>query len=704
MFERGDDEQAKLKKVKKCVENSYQSFIQNFNRYNQFMKFVFKTSLTTDDLTKLDILQKPPLEFNILEAIVSRMRGEFAKHEPSISVRASEGVTVGELDEKLLATISVIEKHYRAIFNDAANDCMDYNFYTDLLAGGFSAAYIYTDYINEMSFNQNIKVKRVFDPTLIGFDPLARDSHKGDGTYCFQLIPKTREDFEEEFGEKLTKEMTFVRNTNLRSFNWSYQNQDRDIVLTAEFFYKVRKKEKLAKLSNGHTILHKHYERFMEIWNEQKFIEQAPIVIEVRNTVIERIDRIIFCENKILKHDKTPYKYLPIVFIDGNSVNVRESDDNASVQVTRPLVYHAEGIQKLLNFAGQTVAAEIENMVQHKMIVAVESIPKDYVDAYKNIQQMSNFVYNAYYEGKAEQPNPPPREVQRTPTPPIVENIFNGSSTISQTILGSYDGILGISDKQISGVAIQQGAMQSNAAGMPYLVGYIKGINRIAEIILDLIPKFYVTPRSIPIMEADGKRGYQIINNAENPDSVDMKYDPNGLQVKIEAGVSSAVQKQVALEQIIQMMQASEIFASFINRDGLETILDNLDIRGIDALKAQAVKFMEELKQKEQQAAQNPPQDPMVQVQQQQVEAYHEIEMAKVEQQATKAQGEMAIQAAKVATEKQALEIKYMEVMAKLGIENKRIEMEMEKISSQDSKAAVETALDIAKHMRGDGV
>jgi hypothetical protein len=702
MFERGDDEQAKLKKIKKCVENSYQNFIQNFNRYNQFMKFVFKTTLTTDDLTKLDILQKPPLEFNILEAIVSRMRGEFAKHEPSISVRASEGVEAEDLDDKLLATIKVIEKHFRAIFNDATNDCMDYNFYTDLLAGGFSAAYIYTDYINEMSFNQNIKVKRVFDPTLIGFDPLARESHKGDGSYCFQLIPKTKEEFEEEFGPELTKDMSFTRNTALRSFNWSYQNQDREIVLVADFFYKIRKKEKVAKLSNGHTILLKHYERFMELWNEQNFIEQAPIVIETRKTVIETIERCIFCENKILRHDKTVYKHLPIVFIDGNSVNIRETDDNASMQVTRPLVYHAEGIQKLLNFAGQTVAAEIENMVQHKMIVAVESIPKDYVDAYKNIQQMSNFVYNAYYEGKADQPNPPPREVQRTATPPIVENVFNGSSAISQTILGSYDGILGISDKQISGVAIQQGAMQSNAAGLPYLVGYIKGINRIAEIVLDLIPKFYVTPRSIPTMEADGKRDYQLINHPNNPNSIDMNYNPNGLQVKIEAGVSSAVQKQVAIEQIIQMMQASEIFSTFINRNGLETILDNMDIRGIDTLKAEAAKFMQELQQKEQEAAQNPPQDPMVEAQKEQVQAYHEIEMAKVEQQATKAQGEMSIQAAKVANEKQALEIKYMEVMAKLGMENRRIEMEMEKISSQDSRAAVETALDLAKHMRGD--
>ena len=66
MFEKDDTDIEKLEKIKKLVENSYQNFIDNFNRYNLFTKFVFKTSLTTDDITKLDILNKPPLEFNIL--------------------------------------------------------------------------------------------------------------------------------------------------------------------------------------------------------------------------------------------------------------------------------------------------------------------------------------------------------------------------------------------------------------------------------------------------------------------------------------------------------------------------------------------------------------------------------------------------------------------------------------------------------------
>ena len=687
----------KLDEIKKNIESAHEYWLPNTQRYNEFMKFVFETSLSSDDHTKLDVLQKPAVEFNILEAMISRLRGEFAKQEPSINARAADGVRVEELTPEFLQTLQVIEAHLREIFFDASNDSLEYNIYSDLLAGGFSVVHVYTGYINELSFEQNIKVERVFDPTLTGFDPLARDSHKGDGNFCFQLVPKSKEDFEEEFGEGMASNMRFAKSNHVGSFNWSYLNQDQEIVLVADYYCKKKKKEKLVKLSNGHTIVKKHYEKFIEIWNQQGFIEQAPIVIDERDTVIETIERYMVCEDKVLLHEETPYKFLPLVFIDGNSVIIRDNEDGASYQMTRPFVYHAKGVQQLKNFSGQTIAAEIENMVQHKFMVSLESIPEDYADAYKNVQQASTLVYNAFYKDNPEVPLTPPREVQRTPTPDIVQMTFMGTDQVTQTILGTYDSILGTNDKQISGVAIQQGAMQSNAAAIPYLQGYIKGLNRLAQIIVDLIPKFYVTPRSLPIKHSNGKRDYKIINQPNNPESIDLSYNPNSLQVKVEAGVSSAVQKQVALEQIIKMMQASQLFAEFINTQGLETILDNMDIRGIEGLKAQAVQFMQQLQeQKAQQAEQDNPEENAMR---EQTEAIKEIEMAKVEQQQQKIEGELAIQAAKVANEKQLTDIKFMQVMAQLRQGDAKLGIEQEKVDSENARTAVEHIVGFAKEV-----
>lgn len=683
----------KLGEIKKNIEASHNYFYKNVNRYHEFMKFVFQTSISSEDSTKLDRLQKPAVEFNVLEAMISRLRGEFAKQEPAITARAADGVRVEDLTPEFLQTLEVIECHLREIFFDATNDSLEYNIYSDLLAGGYSVVHVYTDYVNELSFEQNIKVERVFDPTLTGFDPLARESHKGDGNYCFQLIPKSKEDFEEQFGKGAASKMKFVKSPNIGDFSWSYESQEQDIVLVADYYCKKKKKEKIVKLSNGHVIVKKHYEQFLELWNKQGFIEQAPIVIDERDTVIETIDRYLVCEDQVLLHQETSYKYLPLVFIDGNSIVLRDNENGASIQMTRPFVYHAKGVQQLKNFSGQTVAAEIENMVQHKFIVAVEAIPEDYVDAYKNVQQASTLAYNAFYQKNPEVPLPPPREVQRTPTPPIVETTFMGTDQVTQTILGTYDSILGTNDKQISGVAIQQGALQSNAACIPYLMGYIKGLNRVAQIIIDLIPKYYVTPRSLPIKKADGKRGYQIINHPENPGSIMMQYDPNDLQVRIEAGVSSSVQKQVALDQIIKMMQSSQLFAQFINTMGLETILDNMDIRGIEGLKAQAVEFMKQLQQTQEAQAQQG--DPV----EAQTEAIREIELAKIAEQRERHQGDLAIQAAKVANEKQLTDIKFMQVMNQVEQQNQKMAIEQERIDAENARSAVETAIELAQRI-----
>lgn len=688
--------QDKLIELKKSVEDSCQYFQENNKRFNRFMKMVFKSCLTDADRAKLKDLNKPEIEFNILEAYISRLRGEFAKQEPGISVRAADGIPANKLTPDFIQMLDVLEAHLRQIFFDAQNDALEYNIYSDTLGGGFSVVHVYTEYLNSMSFNQGIFTERVFDPTMCGFDPLARDSHKGDGKYCFQLFPRTKEEFEAEYGEEKASSIKFSPSSDLGGFKWSYKNGRQEIVLIAQYYEKVSKRVKIVKLSNGNVAIKNNYLEAVKAWEEQGVLMVPPAIVSERWTEIETIVRYDFCESEILDYVETPYKFLPLVFIDGNSVMIRDSEGGATQQMTRPYVYNAEGIQRLKNFSGQTIGAEIEGMVMHKFMAALESIPEDYLSAYKNLQHTQTLVYNAFYEGNPAQPLPPPSVIARVPTPPIVQDTFTGSDATTQAILGSYDALLGIAGNQISGVAIQQGAMQSNAAALPYLMGYIKGVNRIAQIITDLIPKFYVTPRTIPILKPDGKRSYQLINDESNPQSIFLKYDESDLQVKIEAGVNSAVQKQVALEQITRMMQASEVFAQFINSSGLETILDNMDIRGIDSLKEQAVKFMDNLQKQQAEAAQKP--DPAQEL----IQGQLKVEEERVQVQREKNQGDQANAAGRLAIEKQNSDIKFMEAMAKIEASESDLMLKQERADDENARTAVELAISIAKENSED--
>lgn len=685
---------SQLENIKQSVEQAYQYFYPNYKRYHEFKRFVYKSTLTEDDIAVLATLQRPQIEFNMMEAYISRLRGEFSRMEPGFVIRAQEGYDL--VDPKL---ISILEAHFRSILNDSNNDGFSYDVYTDLLVGGFSVVEVYTDYVSPMSMDQKICVERVFDPTLCGFDPLARKSHKGDGNFAFQLFPMEAEEAVDKYGSEATKGLKYAR--SFSGFNWSYRSAKKDIVMICDYYKKTFKKEKITKLSNGRVISIANYERLAQMWSDAGYIEQPPIPIgKIRETTLEQITRHTFSGVNLIDVKKTDYEMLPLIFFDGNSAVLRDNNDSCAEQMTRPYIYNVKDAQRLKNYAGQSLANELENTVEHKFIAMIESIPEDYLEAYINVQKPSTLLYQGFLDGNPDHPLAPPREVVRTPIPPEISNTFQMSDNLIQGILGSYDAALGIQNNELSGVAIMQGAMHSNAAAMPYTVGFMKGQDRVCQMILNLIPKYYVTPRSIPVVKPDGKRSYEVINKPGTPF---MNYDAHSLEVKVEAGVNFEVQKQISLETIIQLMQTSETFAAFINTKGLGILLDNIDIRGIEGLRQAAGEYMQEMQQQQQQAQQMQMEAMKKQVDPQQaLMVQAKLESDKTQQKREEAEMNAQVQLTKISTDnavknKQA-DIDFLEVMAQIQNADVENALKQEHVDAENSRTAVNMALDISKH------
>ncbi len=695
----GKDQSERLEKNKKRVETWNEYFRENNNRFWDFTKFVCATSLSGSDIAILNTIQKPTVQFNILEAMVSRLRTEFSLQEPSINVRAADGVPVQMLTEEFLATEEIVESYLRSIFNDASNDNLQANINSEQLIGGFSAAWVRTEYVNERSFEQKIVVDKVFDPTMTFFDPMARTSHKGDGAYCGMLIPYTKPRFEEEFGPGMAAGIEFMPSSTLGGFRWSYSNEVEDIVLVAHMFEKKIKRTKIVMLANGLVIPKEEYEEGLASWDS---IEQPPIVLDERWSDFEVIEQVKFIEDKEIYRGSTDYRYLPIVFIDGNSVLIKGSANlgasyaasggasGAVQQMTRPYVYHARDAQRTMNLSGQTMANELENMVMHKWVASVEGVPTDYQDAYANPQEAGVLLYNAFDDKTGERLEPP-REVQRTPTPPIVESSFMNAQSVIQATLGSYDASQGIVGDNLSGKAIAQGALQSSTASGVFNLNYLKAWDRLGQIVMDLIPKYYKTPRSLPVIGRDGKRGFRMVNNPEAQDNVDLKYDSSMLQLKVEAGVNSAIQKQMSLDMIIKLAQSSEIFSQFINTKGLSVLLDNMQVRNIDVLKAKAEEFEEEQRAQAEAMADQPSPEEM------QLQAITQVEMAKVEQRAEEASGKLAIDSAKVAIDEQKVAIQEALAIAEIQEMGAKLELENEKVNAEQARSAIDLAISLAE-------
>jgi hypothetical protein len=671
-----------LPRLKKCVKNSCVYFEPNYKRFNQFRRFVFDSSLSDDDKMVLDALKKPKIEFNICEAYISRLRGEFSKQQPSVIVTAEDGRPVSS------DVIEVVKYHLKHMIFEANKNGCEYQVYTDILSGGFSAIKVWTEYANPKSFHQIIKFDRVYDPTLVGFDPLARQPHKADGRYCFELFPKSREEFEEEYPEIDLSAIDFTR--NVEGFNWSYSNNQEDILLLCDFYEKKKKKTRIVELVNGHVMSIDDYKLFVEIWENSGLIEVPPgIKGKPRWTEIETIVRYRFIENKVLEYVETPYPALPIIFVDGNSVVIREgTQQGAFIQMTRPYVYHLKGLQQLKNFAGQTLANELENLVQHKFKVAKESLPDEqsYLDAYTNIQIANTLVYKAFKDNDPRQQVPPPQEIQRVPPPTEVISTFTLVDQMAQSILGSYDASLGINDNQLSGTAIVEGATQSNAAAMPYVVGFLQALTQVSNIIVQMLPKYYATPRTIPIVNEDGTREYRDINK---PGGISFNYDENSLNVRVEAGVNFAIQKARSQQQIVAMSQAMPIFGQFMNAKGLKVIVNNMEIDGQESLRELAEQFMQEMAQ--QQAMQMQQQQQAMQSNPAVLKAKNE-EM-KIQLEAQQGQAENQLKAAEIAISKQEADTNFIKVLAEMNDAKAQHMAALAKAHAEETRATVDLAI-----------
>ncbi|HZY36262.1 MAG TPA: hypothetical protein VFE53_06415 [Mucilaginibacter sp.] len=648
--------QDELPDLKKLVETSYIYFKDNCKRFREYKNYVFRECLNEQQKSLLTTLNRPQLEFNIGAANINRKIGEFSMHEPSIVVSASEGMPV---DNQL---IELIEGNIRHKIDDANKNNMATEIYKDMLGGGFSCGKVYTDWQSQMSMNQDIFWAKCFDSTMVGFDPLARDLHKGDGSYSFEIFPVLEEDFKQQW-PKITANVK-AYSYSLESFTWCYKDMhDQKVILVCDLYRKRKKKTKIVKLANGQVMTAKRYKELQQFWEDNQIIEQIPEVVSSRSTLVDVIVNYKFIQDQFLEAPvETDYCYLPHVFFDGNSEILSREHTNTQYQFTKPYFYHAKGAQDLMNFMGIAIAAHIDNLSMSQFIIKEEALPQqeDYLDNLTTPQRASTLIVRGYSENDPTKPiNEPIREVVKNPLPPEVTGTFNQSAQLIQAILGSTASNPENSKDYISGKAVIEAMNVDNSAGMPYTIGYLAGLEQMARIHISLMPKYILGKRTLPVKLKDGEKIYQDVNMPGKPH---INFEEGSLLVSISAGVNFQVQKNQAMAQIAALMQASPKLAEFFNSEfGLPILLDNLTIYGSDRLREAAQKWMQTLSQQQQQ---------MMQMQQQAMQQDPRMIKAKAD-------------VAKVQLEGQELQMKQVQQEFDRQIKIAELALEQEKVQNE---------------------
>lgn len=674
----------RLSLIKKNVEDSRANDKRNNDLFNKSVSFIFDSTLSKSDRDTLQEADKPAAETNVLEAYISRLCGEFSKQIPDLAIRAQN-------DAVSTAQVTIIESHLRSIFSGSEYEDKAYQVYREQMTGGFSVFEVYTEYENENSMDQVIRISKSYDPTLCGFDPLAKEKSKSDGQFCYKLFPKYREDLEEEYPDLDLSMVKVSGKISGDSFRWNYKQDNKDVLYICDYYEKQYKYVTLYEISDPtnpdatHTVTKSEYEELIENWQG---IQQPPQIIQEDRRKQTKIVRYKFIEDTLLERpEELDYDFFPLVFVDGNSARVYNQ------QITRPYIYNAVDAQRIKNLAASNIVNDLENTRQTDVLISKQALPseQEYIEGWLNPQKTkAALVWDAVGDNGEQliKPDIFPRSQMN----PAFMQIFDMQDKTIQTILGSYDAQLGINEKQLSGVAIVEGATQSNNAAMPYVVNYLAALNQVAKVVMNLLPKYYKTIRTIPVLTVNGKHEYVKINDRQSQNPIGIDFDKNDLEVSVVAGTNFDVQRNKAASTMMELSKASQSFNMWLNTEGLPLLIDNMDIRGKDQIKKGVEQFLEEQKKKQAQSGEKPNlQEEAMQAQIQLEQQKIHIEQKKVQLQSEKQDTEAMIQAEK-------LKQSQMKLISDIDKDRANMILRAQEAKDDAQKARAEAAIDLYDH------
>lgn len=664
-----------LEKIKSSIQDAYKFCEDNYDRFNKFTTAITKSSYSEIQRNALVNLGKPIIECNIMEPTVNRLLGEFLKQEPSINVGAKNSNRESNVELQ-----KILGGYLRALLTDADQNNFQMDVIANQLRGGWGIIKVFTEYQHELSFEQDFILKSL-DPLQCYFDPTAELIHKADAHFAGEFFIMTVEEFESKYGTKYTQNFSWESTTMQmnQGIRWSYEGDfGARYVLLAHHYEKKCRKQKIMELLTGQVVTESEYNDIQDAWVKMGRIEQPPGIIgKPRIADVMEVVRYTLIEKDILEYVETEDRHIPLVWADGNSAKLRRGKGEAPEQFTKPYPYHLLGMQQAKNFALSTWVNDVENMSQSKIIAAKEAIPAEYIDAYTYPQKAMSYIYNQFKDNDPNVRIDRPEPFPRVPLPPEVIQLFQAADQASQLVLGNYD--MNTINGQISGEAIQQGSMQSNAAAMPYTNGLIQALTQACKIILDKAPRLHTRARTIPVKGLNGKMTEVAINQDGAPS---FKFDRNEFNVRVSAGVNFEVQKARSMEMIGMLMKASPDLAQFFGNTtpGVETLLDNVDIRNIDALKQSVEQFMQQNQQKQQQAQQ---------MQMQQAQAPLMIKQAELQQSAQKIQQDMEVKNRQLDIQEVDADTRRMVGLATIGEKADKTEMEQMKLEAEEARTQV---------------
>lgn len=640
--EAGVDELEVLDRANKNLNTWNSYFNENMVRGKDDMNFVLRDQWTAVERSEFTRLFKPAMTVNTLYDSVKKIVGEQRKNKPDLIVRSLTGKASQE-------QINLRADLVRTISYQSQNDLVYQTAFKSALLMGHGAFQVCLDYESPRSFNKVIKYDIIPDATMCSWDPTAIKPHKGDGNFCSRRYVYTRDEFFATY-PYVYNPVSFTDPYMLLDFQW----QTRDTIIICDEFvkewfpvviYKVRIGDDIKSMDDDEfDNAMKLYKVQLEIAGEgeaRKIIEkQKPTKLSERQTQDYRIMHYRMIRDRIIDFSEWPSRQLPIPFVDGDSYYIEGR------QYTKSFIHEARDAQKALNYAFSETMAEIKNRRREQWLGTPDNII-GYEQEWRNPELQIGIL--------RAKPDPKTGQMPMKQTAwEISQSLFSVTQSATQKIRE----ILGFSEQEelagrdVSGQARRERKLEGSMSAYVFFDNLNQAVEQGGRIVNDLLP--YIIgddERSFILTKKDGKSVPIIVNHMGDDGKINNAIEKGDFDVEINTGPSFAVQKEVALEFMSQVMAANPQVFPLI----ADLYASNLDIVNMEQVKERLKTLVPPQILAKEEGKQLPPQPPSPQDQMMQKEM--QLKQSQIQQ----AQGMLQIKAAELQLKKEKQEIEKLQ-------------------------------------------
>ncbi len=347
-----------------------------------------------------------------------------------------------------------------------------------------------SDYVDDETFNQELRVKVISNPLAVYDDPGAVEPDRCDSNWRFitQMVPKA--DFKERWKGAAEAEVD-VPSDGSEGLYW-YTD---DKIRVAEYWKRVPVIKQLAQLADGQTV-------------DMERIKGLPLqIVRTRTVETHEVKQYLISGGQVLEGPfDCPGRYLPQVPVIGMEVPCESGTYRMS------LIRPARDPQTLYNYYRTASAESIAQQPKAPWLVTTAMVAN-----YQDVWARANTDNLAYlvYDVDETAPNKEPR---REPPPAMSPALVNEALAAAEDMKGTtgiHDASLGARGNESSGVAIDRRQIQGDTANYHFGDNLQRSLEHLGRILVEQIPLIYDTQRIIRILGDDEEEEFVEINTAK---------------------------------------------------------------------------------------------------------------------------------------------------------------------------------------------